>query len=134
MDNVEYRTCGVCGNTKSLIDNFYPIYTTQKRTYRKYCKSCYVKGVTPNIRIANAMRRHLKRCIQTKTTSEEIGCGWVELIQHLENQFTEGMSWKNWGVKGWHIDHIKPISKGGTNHYTNLQPLWWYDNLSKGNN
>lgn len=82
--------------------------------------------------MANAMRRHLKRCITTKTTTEEIGCSWTELVKHLENQFTDGMTWENWGMKGWHIDHIKPISKGGTNHYTNLQPLWWYDNLSKG--
>jgi hypothetical protein len=43
---------------------------------------------------------------------------------------------------GWHIDHIKPLSKFNlqdrneflkANHYTNLQPLWAEENISKGN-
>lgn len=33
----------------------------------------------------------------------------------------------------WHIDHIKPISKGGKTEYSNLQLLCSYCNLSKGN-
>jgi hypothetical protein len=50
------------------------------------------------------------------------------------------MSWNNYGIKGWHIDHIKPCSSFDLSdleqqkkcfHYTNLQPLWWYDNLIK---
>jgi hypothetical protein len=51
------------------------------------------------------------------------------------------MSWENYGLKGWHIDHIKPLEKFNlldleqlkrACHYTNLQPLWAEDNLSKG--
>ena len=51
------------------------------------------------------------------------------------------MNWKNYGFRGWHIDHIKPLSSFDLSdrnqlleacHYTNLQPLWWYENLSKG--
>ena len=48
------------------------------------------------------------------------------------------MSWDNYGQEGWVIDHIYPLSKAKSedelyrlNHYTNLQPLWWYDNLMK---
>ena len=48
------------------------------------------------------------------------------------------MSWDNHGE--WHLDHKTPISWNETeedliklNHYSNFQPLWAFDNLSKGN-
>jgi hypothetical protein len=33
---------------------------------------------------------------------------------------------------GWEIDHIKPVSKGGTDELTNFQPLNWDNNRRKG--
>jgi hypothetical protein len=61
------------------------------------------------------------------------------LRARLEVKFQQGMSWDNYGQ--WHIDHIKPLAKFDLTdrtqflaacHYTNLQPLWAEDNLSKG--
>ncbi len=34
---------------------------------------------------------------------------------------------------GWEIDHLKPQSKGGTDHLNNLQPLKTSDNRKKSN-
>ena len=58
----------------------------------------------------------------------------------VEEQFVDGMSWDNYGIYGWHIDHIIPLSSAKTEeeifklcHYTNLQPLWAVDNLKKSN-
>lgn len=71
----------------------------------------------------------------------DLGCSIEELKRHLESQFQEGMSWDNYGRKGWHIDHIVPLANFDLTleadikiacHHTNLQPLWAKDNISKG--
>lgn len=74
---------------------------------------------------------------KSKKTEEIIGCTIADLIIHLSNMFLDGMSFDNHGE--WHIDHIVPLVTAKTeeeviklNHYTNLQPLWAKDNLSKG--
>ena len=68
-----------------------------------------------------------------------VGCTVQELRDHLESKFTDGMSWENHGE--WHVDHIKPCASYALAdeaqqkecfHYTNLQPLWANDNMSKG--
>ena len=50
------------------------------------------------------------------------------------------MTWENHGQYGWHVDHIKPCALFDLTkieeqkkcfHYTNLQPLWWRDNIKK---
>ncbi len=33
---------------------------------------------------------------------------------------------------GWEIDHINPVSNGGGDELSNLQPLHWENNANKG--
>jgi len=70
-----------------------------------------------------------------------LGCTPDVAREHIEKQFKEGMSWNNHGTHGWHIDHIIPLASFNlldpeqqrkAFHYTNLQPLWAKENLSKG--
>lgn len=68
-----------------------------------------------------------------------VGITPKELKEYIESLFKEGMSWENYGLYGWHIDHIIPLASANSEeeiyklcHYTNLQPLWAEENLSKG--
>jgi hypothetical protein len=93
-------------------------------------------------RIRQNIRSRIKDSIKKDlNTPEYVGCSIVELKIHLESKFLPGMTWDNYGFRGWHIDHIKPLANFDLTdreellmvcHYTNLQPLWWQDNLSKG--
>jgi hypothetical protein len=65
-----------------------------------------------------------------------------ELINHLEKQFTEGMTWEKYGE--FHIDHKLPISSFNIKEIgdeefmkcwclDNLQPMWGEENIRKSN-
>jgi hypothetical protein len=88
-------------------------------------------------------RRLVKRTVKylgtekESTTIEILGYSPMDLKKNIESKFIDGMTWDNYGE--WHIDHIKPISSFNKNEepkivnsLDNLQPLWAFDNLSKG--
>lgn len=97
----------------------------------------------PKYKLTRNLRNRLYYALEKKSWkknthfAEYIGCDLDSLKAHLEAQFSPGMTWDNYGK--WHIDHIIPLSSAKTPeemyklcHYTNLQPLWGGDNLSKG--
>jgi hypothetical protein len=65
-----------------------------------------------------------------------------ELINHLEKQFKDDMTWENYGI--WHVDHKLPITsfniqEMGDEEFMkcwslgNLQPMWGEENIRKSN-
>lgn len=97
-------------------------------------------------KLRRSLRGRLNSAIKTNQKSgsavKDLGCSIPELKVYLESKFQPGMTWDNWTTDGWHIDHIKPLDSFDLSnpeqlkqacHYSNLQPLWAKDNLSKGN-
>ncbi len=96
-----------------------------------------------NFRIQCNLRLRLYKAIKgkckSKGTKELLGCSIEYLLNYLESQFDDEMSWINYGK--WEIDHIKPCAKFDLSkeeeqrecfNYSNLQPLWRMDNMMKG--
>lgn len=90
--------------------------------------------------VSNRVKAFLKIKGKPKNKSlyKSIGCTNIFLKEWIEKKFKKGMNWNNHGTV-WNIDHIKPVSKfkieniERANHYTNLQPLFWRENIIKGN-
>lgn len=89
-------------------------------------------------RLSNALNGQFK----SGSSIDDLGCTVDEFIIYIESKFLAGMNWDNHGRRGWHLDHIIPISSFDLSnreeflkavHYTNIQPLWAIDNLRKSN-
>lgn len=91
--------------------------------------------------VGDVMRRNVIPAKKCKKTLDLLGCTIQEFKDHLASKFQKGMDWDNYGLYGWHIDHIMPCASFDLSdpeqqkecfHFTNLQPLWAEDNLKKG--
>jgi hypothetical protein len=122
-------------------------YEVNKTKMNKKSVECHLRLKRSNIQvqIRDNLRGRIHSLLRGKKKDghsiELLGCSIEFLKGYLEGQFVDNMSWSNYGLFGWHIDHIRPcVSFDLTDteqqkqcfHYTNLQPLWAKDNLSKG--
>lgn len=87
--------------------------------------------------ILHSFKRGRKNFKKIDRTEIILGCSIEDFMNYISKCFKEGMTFDNHGK--WHIDHIIPLASAKTeeeviklNHYTNLQPLWAKENLSKG--
>lgn len=91
-------------------------------------------------RIGSAVRR-AESGSRAGSAVRDLGCSIEEFRAYIEELFEPGMTWENRGPRGWHLDHIRPLASLDLTdreqflqacHYTNYQPLWAADNLTKG--
>lgn len=113
-----------------------------RKKITKWFKDKYHKDINHKLKatLRNSINRGIKKDWIKGSAVRDLGCSIDKLKIHLEKQFQPGMTWKNWSLKGWHIDHIIPLYHFElTNrkeflkaaHYTNLKPMWAIDNLRK---
>lgn len=110
---------------------------------RKQKKERYKNDIC--YKLSSVLRSRVLRALKTdskgRKTFDLIGCTVKEFKCHIEGKFKEGMTWENYGRDGWHVDHIRPCASFDLSdpeqqklcfHYTNTQPMWAIDNLTKG--
>lgn len=143
MSKIKYRSNPVNKQKESETKKTYCARPEIKERINRWKRQKYKGNL--NYRLITMLRNRLRLALKRKKPdafTKNLGCSIDDLIRHLESRFQKGMTWNNWGPTGWHIDHIKPLSKFDLSdleefrqavHYTNLQPLWAKDNLSKNN-
>lgn len=165
IHKVSSKICSVCLETKPATE--FPNSSTSPDGLYTICKACKNEKiklyVSNNREKVNNARKHryqtnlnfklsmqlrgrlniaLKKKVKGGSAVHNLGCSLEELKVYLESKFSVGMTWENWKIDGWHIDHIIPLSKFNLTdseeflkacHYTNLQPLWAKENYRKGN-
>jgi hypothetical protein len=109
----------------------------KKRWGKEYSKR-------PEVRVRSALRARVQSVFKGykgERTMDLLHCSIGFLMNHLESQFQDGMTWDNYGK--WHIDHIVPLIyfegllqdigwQRVACHWSNLRPAWAGENLSKG--
>jgi len=127
------------------------IWNSKNSKRKKEREKIYMRNryhIDPDFKLRMSLRSRfwyeLRKHLATKEESSlvYVGCSIKQLKEYLENKFEEGMTWDNWSINGWHVDHIVPCSSFDLTkekeqkkcfHYTNLQPLWAKDNRAKHN-
>lgn len=111
----------------------------QQRKYSKYMRKHNIQFKLTTL-LRTRLYTALKKSKKIYSAIKDMGCSPTELKVFLERKFKPGMTWENHGRNGWHIDHIKPLCQFDLTdkkqylkaiHYSNLQPLWAYENLTK---
>ena len=122
-------------------------YAAKKDEIIKKCVAYNKKryNTDPYFKTVFCLRTRILKLLKLKNADkfnkfyDYLGCTKQEFIEYFQQKFKEGMTWENHGE--WHIDHIKPCASFNLLneeeqkkcfHYTNLQPLWASENLSKG--
>lgn len=92
-------------------------------------------------RIDTALRTRYEGKVKSDSAINLLGCTFSHFKEHIEQQFTDGMTWEKCFNGEIHLDHVVPCAAFDLSDpeqqrvcfgYQNIQPLWACDNLSKG--
>lgn len=110
-------------------------YQLNKECLLKKSKEYYERNKQKNFARTRRRKIKLRESVYDLYSVEEI----IELygnICHICNEEIDTTLPRSTGVLGWqkglHLDHVVPISKGGTDTVSNIRPAHAICNLSKG--
>lgn len=125
----------------------YSAWSAENKKHRRDYQRVWAQNsrrTTIHGRLKNNIRARIAIALAGKAKSTSItknfGCSLSDLRAYLEQKFTNGMTWENYGRGGWQIDHIIPLAFFDLSdpaqlrtacHFTNLQPLWEQDHFHK---
>ncbi len=131
------------GRAKRYREEYKDVYLAAARASAKKKRETVMGKLTDSI--SRAIKRGLQKGAKAGRRAFEIlPYSPEDLKTHLERQFLPGMTWENYGLYGWHIDHIVPLSSFSYKTtddrefqacwaLSNLRPMWRQDNLIKSN-
>jgi len=138
LENSTHK-CEKCNEEKSFIH-----FAKLKKFYKKkICLSCYPSFLKEqktewcknernnnlNYRLKKSIAARLRAVLNKETsTMNYIGCNIQFLREWFEFNFTDEMSWDNYG-SFWSIDHIIPVSKFDLIDETQKNKCWNWTNL-----
>lgn len=113
-----------------------------KEKIKEYYKTKYKTDIQYKLKsdYLHLVERVIRNQRATPKEEEILGCNYQTFKSHIESKFDKEMNWNNYGVEGWQIDHIIPISSFDLTdmeqvkmcfNYKNSQPLWAKDNKKK---
>ena len=130
---------------KEYNKEYYKEYNKEYKKANKECVKEYKKHrrkTVPLYKFTKNARSTIYRDIKNEGYSVNtkayrlLGCCYEEYRSHIEQQFSTGMTWDNYGE--WQYDHIIPLSFSESEeeiillfHHSNVQPLWSIDNQAK---
>lgn len=140
----EYRV----KNNKTILKQRKQYRIKNKEELKKRQNKLYqINRNNPRFRLDMSVSSAIYQCLKSKKAERQweslVDFNLNDLVIHLEKQFDDKMTWENYG-KYWHLDHkvpktwfkyINPEDKEFKKCWSlsNLQPLFWQDNVKKGN-
>jgi|694.fasta_scaffold08823_6 hypothetical protein len=116
-----------------------------RERYRSWCARA--RSTDVHYRLVKSVRGRLRVAVnggyRSGSAVRDLGCSIEELKSHIERQWVGCMSWENWGSGPgtWQIDHVYPLAQTDLTdraqllaacNWRNLQPMWFEDNVRKG--
>jgi len=139
-----FKECISCLEVKRKNKGNNPRFKRTKEYMIAYNKN---RKSDPNFRLKYALRsnlrshiRRIENGVKSERTLNYVGCSLNFIKSWFEFQFDQNMTWENHGIY-WHIDHIEPCSSFDLTDYymlykcynwSNLRPIHYLENLSKG--